>query len=443
EQQQHQPSRRRPRRPPQRGQVGALQPHRRPEHGDRERRGGHHARPPLRARRVEQEDVLARGHRRPHRRPQRADGRRDPPAGAAGDRRGRPHDARRGRQERAPPERPPRARPPARRAQAVGGGGQQGRRPAVHRLLRVLRARGGRPDPGVGHQRQGLGRPARRAGREDPRRERGRDRGAARGGDRPPQRGEVVDREPPPRRGPARGVRSRRHHARLDRHALPLPRARARVRRHRRAPAPVQDRRRHRVLLLAPLAPRDRPRRHLRPRPRRHPGAREPGPQDRGAGVGGGARARGGREQVGPQGEGPEHGGQVPDRGRREGPLPQVRPLHLHLRHHRAAHHQAARRAARGRRGAPQAHPHLADQRGAAEHGRAAAAAAGGGARDQAELRHPGRDGAAHDRGVRQQPGRAAGALRALHAQPVSRGVRLHGEPAAHRAPAQVHPRRV
>ncbi|CAA9361211.1 MAG: GTP-binding protein EngA, partial [uncultured Gemmatimonadaceae bacterium] len=437
---QQQPPRGRARRAPERRQVRPLQSHRRAEHRDRERRGRHHARPPLRARRVEQQDVLARGHRGAHRRPERPDGRRDPPPGAAGDRRGGPHDARRRREERAPPERPAGARPAARRAEAVGGRRQQGRRPPVHRLLRVLRAGRRRPDPRVGDERQGLGRPPRRARREDPGGRGGRGRGAARRGDRAAERREVVDRQPAPRRGAPRGVGRGGHHARLDRHAVPVPRAGARLRRHRGAAPAVEDRRRHRVLLVAPLAPRDRPRRHLRARARRDAGAREPGPQDRRARVGGGARARGRGQQVGPQGEGPEHRRQVREGGRREGALPEVGAVHLHVRRHRAAHHQAARRAPRGRRRAAQAHLDVAGQRGAAGDGRAAPAAAGRGARGQAELRDAGRDRAADHRGVRQQPGRPAGALRPVHAQPVPREVRVHRQPAPHRPPPQVDP---
>ena len=87
----HEHPRRRARRPPERRQVGAVQPHRRAPTPPscREEAGTTRDRHFARAE-WNGPTVLARRHGRPHRRPALADGPRDPPPGGGGDRRGRP-----------------------------------------------------------------------------------------------------------------------------------------------------------------------------------------------------------------------------------------------------------------------------------------------------------------------------------------------------------------
>ena len=139
---------------------------------------------------------------------------------------------------------------------------------------------------------------------------------AARRGDRPAERRQVVVREPAARRRAARRVRDRRHDARRDRHADAVSRPPVHLRRHGGPAPPEQDRRRHRVLFVAAHAPRDRARRHLHPHGRRDRG-RDPesGSQDRRAGVGSGSRADRRRQQVGSRREGRQGGGEVPEGG--------------------------------------------------------------------------------------------------------------------------------
>ena len=67
------PARRRLRRPPERRQEHAVQPHRRRARGDRRGPRPHDARPPVRRRRVERPAVRRRRHRRPRARPGRPD----------------------------------------------------------------------------------------------------------------------------------------------------------------------------------------------------------------------------------------------------------------------------------------------------------------------------------------------------------------------------------
>ena len=205
-----------------------------------------------------------------------------------------------------------RRRAAAQFAQTVDARRQQGRRPARDGLLRVLYARRRRRVSGVGDQRQGLGRFARRdrraaAGAEPETRS-----SAARRRDRATERRQVVVRQPAARRGSARRVGDRGHDARRDRHADALSRPAVHFRRHGGSAAPEQDRRRHRVLLVAAHAARDRARRHLhshgRCDRRRDP---EPGSQDRRARVGSGPRADPRRQQVGSRGEGRQSDRQV------------------------------------------------------------------------------------------------------------------------------------
>ena len=104
----------------------------------------------------------------------------------------------------------------ARRPRAGDRGRQQARRPAPHPAgCRLLRARAGRPGAGVGRAGARHRRPARpdrgaaagvRAG--------GRRRHGAPGGDRAPQRGQVLAGQPPAGRGAGDRDRRRRHHAR-------------------------------------------------------------------------------------------------------------------------------------------------------------------------------------------------------------------------------------
>ena len=233
---------RRHRRPAERGQVHAVQPHLgvavRPSCSDR---GRHHPRPPLRRRRVERPAVLARRHRWPGARlgttsmdqaiRQQVETR---------DRRGRPHPLRRGRQGRPAPDR--RARSPS--------GCAQPKRPVllvVNKVDDLERATAqyefyelGLGDPfavsaGVG---KGSGDlldelvelAAARASR------RSRDDQGRRG--RPAERRQVVARQPAARRGAARGGADGRHDARRDRHALDATTTALHLHRHRRPPPP-------------------------------------------------------------------------------------------------------------------------------------------------------------------------------------------------------------
>ena len=202
----HERSRRRPRRPPQRRQVRAVQPHRRRRQAIVTEEAGttrdrHFARAEWNGPRV-----LARRHRRPVRRPaarrwtSRSAGRSrqaideadlllfvvDAKVGRASERRARRRDAARRRASR----------------------GCSSRTRSTTRsstdFYEFYQLGAGDPIPGVGAERQELGRPARRdrrAAARGARRGRG---GAARRRRRPAERRQVVVREPAARRGAAR-----------------------------------------------------------------------------------------------------------------------------------------------------------------------------------------------------------------------------------------------
>ena len=140
--------------------------------------------------------------------------------GARRARRRRPRRAGGGRARRAAPRRRRAGRGAARRDAAHPRGGQQGRRLRPGRAGgRVLRARARRPAAGVRHAGPGHRRPARPDRRAAARRGigGGGDARAARA-DRAPERGQVLAREPPARPGAGDRGRTRRHHARRDRH---------------------------------------------------------------------------------------------------------------------------------------------------------------------------------------------------------------------------------
>ena len=183
--------------------------------------------------------------------------------------------------------------------------GEQVRRPERRPAGgRVPPPRPRRADRRVGRSRPRDGRPARRhrgraSGRRRPRR--GRGRGPPRR-HRPPQRGQVVARQPVPRPRADDRVRARRDDAGRHRRAPRGGRAGVRARRHRGHPAPVEGRGvggRRRVLHGPALAPRRRARRRrarrLRCDRRRH----RAGPADRRAGDGEWLRHPARAQQVG------------------------------------------------------------------------------------------------------------------------------------------------
>ena len=256
------------------------------------RAAGRDPRPQGAARRVERAVLHARGHgRRRPRGPRRARGL-DPragPRGAGGRGRGR---ARRRRAGRAAPRRRGAGRPAAPLADPRARRGEQVRRPERRPAGgRVPPPRPRRADRRVGRARPRDRRPARRhrgraSGRRRPRR--GRGRGPPRR-HRPPQRGQVVARQPVPRPRAGDRVRARRDDARRDRRAPRGRRAGGRARRHRGHPAPVEGRGvggRVEYYTAAALAPRRRARRRRARRLRRDRRRHRAGPADRRAGDG-------------------------------------------------------------------------------------------------------------------------------------------------------------
>ena len=190
--------------------------------------------------------------------------------------------------------------------QALAARREQGRRSAIDGLLRVLQARRRRSASGVGGERQGLGRPARRARRATAGRARD-------GGDERCASPSSAGRTSASRRSStgcwARSVSS-----------SPRSPARRAMRSTRRCAITVatfifvdtaglrrqsEGRRRHRVLLVAAHAARDRARRHLPPDDRRDRGrVHNQDLKIAAPGVGGRARADHRRQQVGPRREG-------------------------------------------------------------------------------------------------------------------------------------------
>ena len=120
------------------------------------------------------------------------------------------------------------------------------------------------------------------------------------GGDRAPQRGQVLARQPLPRLRARDRLRGRRHDTRCDRHAADGRRAQADPDRHGRHAPPGQGRGLGRVLHRAALPARGRARRRRTRRLRRHRRRHRPGSAHRRAGHEGGLRDRDRAEQVGP-----------------------------------------------------------------------------------------------------------------------------------------------
>ena len=159
------------------------------------------------------------------------------------------------------PARLQRRRDAAELAEAVAARGEQGGRSARYGFLRVLPARRRGGFPGLGQNGKNSGDLLDAVVGRLPQVAAGAGELAARRGDRPAERREVVVREPLARRGAPRRRRRRGNDARRDRHADALSRPPDRVRRHGRSAAPVEDRRRHGVLFVAAHAARDRARR--------------------------------------------------------------------------------------------------------------------------------------------------------------------------------------
>ena len=125
-------------------------------------------------------------------------------------------------------------------------------------------------------------------------------------------------------------------------------------------------------------------------------------------------------------GQGRQDLGEVREGDRREGAVSRASSPSCSRRRRRGSGHEGARAGARGGRRAAEAHHDLAGERGARRARRAAPAAAGGGARDQAHVRDAGERRAADLRRVRQPSRSRRRALRALSAQRLPREVGLH-----------------
>ena len=366
---------------------------------------------------------------------------------ARGDRRGGPAALRRRREGRPASERLHGRRAAPRLAKAVDARRQQGRRSEPPRTSTSSTPRRRRSDSRLGAERQELGRPARRASSTGFPRACRRTRSALRVA--------VIGR---PNVGKSSFVNRLLGEERLvvseiagtTRDAIDTPmtlsRPRARLRRHRRT-APPDAR---------STTASSSTRRCAR-------AARSSAPtsacslidategefhnQDlkiADTGVGSRARPDHRRQQVGPRGEGRQGGAQVREGGAREGAVPQVRAVPLHVGAHRPARHQDARPHPRGRGRArdkrittSQVNERLARA------ARPPSAAAGGRSRGEAQLRDAGRDVAR-----RRSPSSATIRIswRSTTSAYLHNGFRetwgVHGQPAAHRAAAEERHRR-
>ena len=218
-------------------------------------------------------------------------------------------------------------------AKAVAARRQQGRRSALHRLLRVLQARRRRSDSGVGDQRQELRRSARRDRVAHSRAQPIEDGdGAARRRDRPAERRQVVVREPAARRGAARRLGGGGHDARCDRHAD----ARTTGGRSSSSTRPGCAASRRSTTASSSTRRCARAARSSAPTSACSWSTRRWEIQNQDlkiahAGLGSRARADRRREQVGPQGRRTTRPRRSSRRRRREGAVPQVRAVPVHV----------------------------------------------------------------------------------------------------------------